>query len=413
MSLGQSTNIVTNGLIFYYDMNNRKSFTGPTITNLAQTINTAGIGTGTGYVATEGTEVVNIPQIGPMTVKYVNIQNNYSTSNNCCPSLFQYGGWNVSPSTLYTYGIVYKCDSGYTGPNFMYRYEYNSGSYVTELGVHDTNKRIYLGDGWWWAWNTTTTASSTNRINSSGLWYYQYSSFSDKISVAKILFAQGDWSGLHPKYWPSVNTTRSTTQALVDLTGNNTITANSLTYNSDGTFDFNYANQSTLTIPLSTAFNKTVGTMNFWVYPTRYNGGNGYFVNYTDSTPNFTDWFWIGPYSNTFYFRLGNGSDCCSNDLSFGNVSSVIPLNTWTNMCFTWSINGTSSIYKNGELYTSRSIGNVPSTNPASTGRIGLGHSNADSYFNGKMGNVSIYNRVLSADEVKQNFNALRGRYGI
>jgi hypothetical protein len=34
-------------------------------------------------------------------------------------------------------------------------------------------------------------------------------------------------------------------------------------------------------------------------------------------------------------------------------------------------------------------------------------------FFNGNVGNVQIYNRALSATEVQQNFNALRGRYGI
>jgi hypothetical protein len=33
--------------------------------------------------------------------------------------------------------------------------------------------------------------------------------------------------------------------------------------------------------------------------------------------------------------------------------------------------------------------------------------------FNGKISNAKIYNRALSASEVQQNFNALRGRYGI
>ncbi len=201
--------------------------------------------------------------------------------------------------------------------------------------------------------------------------------------------------------------------AISDLIGQSTIIPQNLTYNSDSTFNFTYSNPSYITIPLASAFNKTEGTMNFWVYPTRYNGGNGYFVNREDSTPNATDWFWIGPYSDTFYFRLGNGSDCCSNDLSFGSVSSVIPLNTWTNMCFSWKANNTSVIYKNGVLLTSRSIGNVPSTNPASNGRIGLGHSNADDYFHGRMPLVQIYNRQLSAVEVFQNFNSMRGLYGI
>jgi hypothetical protein len=34
-------------------------------------------------------------------------------------------------------------------------------------------------------------------------------------------------------------------------------------------------------------------------------------------------------------------------------------------------------------------------------------------YLNGNIATVQLYNRALSADEVSQNFNALRGRYGI
>jgi hypothetical protein len=37
----------------------------------------------------------------------------------------------------------------------------------------------------------------------------------------------------------------------------------------------------------------------------------------------------------------------------------------------------------------------------------------AEAYFNGKVAVSSIYNRALSATEITQNFNALRGRYGI
>lgn len=200
---------------------------------------------------------------------------------------------------------------------------------------------------------------------------------------------------------------------LVDLTGNSTVTPGTLTYASDNTFNFDYTGPGYVSVPLATAFNKTEGTINLWLYPTRYNGGNGYFVNREDATANAVDWFWIGPYGDTLYFRIGNGGDCCSNDLSFGNVSTVIPLNTWVNMCFTWKANGTSVIYKNGVLLTSRAIGNIPNTNPAANGRFGLGHAYADSYYNGKMPVAQIYNRQFTNAEVISNFNALRGRYGI
>jgi hypothetical protein len=82
-------------------------------------------------------------------------------------------------------------------------------------------------------------------------------------------------------------------------------------------------------------------------------------------------------------------------------------------MSFTWKINGTSAIYKNGILLTSRIIGNIPNTNPATNGTFGLGHTNGPSYFDGKMSVVQSYNRALSSGEISQNFNATKGRYGL
>lgn len=46
------------------------------------------------------------------------------------------------------------------------------------------------------------------------------------------------------------------------------------------------------------------------------------------------------------------------------------------------------------------------------TFRIGK-EGNGTDRFNGNIYNVQIYNRALSASEVRQNFNALRGRFGL
>ena len=202
--------------------------------NLATTINSSnGNATGTGYAFTADSEVVNIPQIGTLTSKYVTVQNNYpAVSTSCCPNLFGYSTStvSVSASTLYTYSILYKCDSGYTHANFLYRYEYAAGSvYVTEAGIHSTTNRTHLGNGWYWAWGTFTTSATTATLTLYSF-YYQYSTSVDKFYVAKVLLTPGTYTGLHPKYWPTFNTTKSNTQAIADLTGNNTVTANSLTY---------------------------------------------------------------------------------------------------------------------------------------------------------------------------------------
>jgi len=44
---------------------------------------------------------------------------------------------------------------------------------------------------------------------------------------------------------------------------------------------------------------------------------------------------------------------------------------------------------------------------------IGCSSEGANGFFNGKIANVSIYNRELTPQEILQNYNTLKGRYGL
>lgn len=66
------------------------------------------------------------------------------------------------------------------------------------------------------------------------------------------------------------------------------------------------------------------------------------------------------------------------------------------------------SFYLNGTLSTSNANGGA-GPNGISIGRIGSGTE----YSQCEVSFVLAYNRVLSAAEIQQNFNALRGRYGL
>lgn len=407
MSLSHSPKISTDGLVFAYDQNNVRSFSGPPMTNLTTTLTSSGIGTATGYSATTNNEIITIPTLGPTNVVSVNIQNNYSAytpnSTNCCPSLFQFGGFDVSGNTTYTYGIVYKVESGYTNANYMYRYEYNGATYVLESGAHTTSKRIHLGDGWWWAWNTFTTNAATTRIVGSSFFYYRYSPYPDKVSVVKVLFAQGDWSNLHPKYWPNVNTTKTNSQVFLDMVGTKTITANSLVYANDGSFSFDGNSSwinSGMDHPSITHF-----TVECWVKPggtqTAYAGivGNhvepfkGMFCQQQNTT------------LNNYVWGTGNGS-------TWGSYSNfTLTTNAWHHLVLVKTATNNYT-YINGSLVaTAATNGNMV----LSGNNIGFGRDYISSprYFNGSISNGKIYDRPLTNIEVLNNFNALRGRYGI
>ena len=81
--------------------------------------------------------------------------------------------------------------------------------------------------------------------------------------------------------------------------------------------------------------------------------------------------------------------------------------NTWYHAVGTYS-NGSSVLYINGNSVASAS--QTPGTYSSSyTGNIVIGEYAG--YMSGNIAKASIYNRVLSAAEIQQNFNALKSRY--
>lgn len=71
----------------------------------------------------------------------------------------------------------------------------------------------------------------------------------------------------------------------------------------------------------------------------------------------------------------------------------------------------TAKIYVNGILRnTNSSILNGPTSN---TQPLLIGSRSGTAGFGGSISNIKIYNRTLTEQEIKQNFNATRGRYGI
>ena len=412
MGLNHSPRVVTDGLVLCMDSDNLKSYKGPPIQNIMTHI-TGSIINATGIVFNRGTEVVDIPEVGTVTSVTVTGYNDYpALSASCCPNLYTYYSsyLNVSPNTLYTYAILYKVDSGYTHPNFMYRYEYTSGNaYVTEAGVHNDNNRTHLGNGWYWAWGTFTTQATTAKIAAFSFYYqYRTSANPDKMSVAKVLLVQGNYTALHPKYWVDVNTTRVNTQVLLDLTNKNTITTNSLTYNSNGSYEFSGTGQYISYNAAELASN----TIEFVIY----NPGEQTDVypsihqQYGQQTTFGYTWIFLNGNSTTIRYQYTGST--VANEVSWSNAA---PVGTYTHLAFVADHSAQNvTMYKNGVLINTQSTPGIK-TIPAATAYIGnYGGSASTSYdLKATLTSYKVYNKALTAAEVKQNFNAIRGRYGV
>lgn len=409
MSSAAGPNIPTSGLALSVDMTNTsKSWRGQ------PTINQFGIPTPdvNGYVTfpvqgTAGFQRIYSGTYGGYEIQPSDIVYKYVLGLG--PTACHYHGNTISVTAgqTPTWSFDYYIDpstTGYPVTNYLANMESTIG-----VGAALTDPTPGIIGVWKRATQTSAAATANGTFNA----YLYPGACGTQMATGGFILYKNPQVELNSFATPFVAGTRSTTDNLIDLTRNSTVTTGGLTYNSDNTFNFTYSSASYISVPLATAFNKLEGTINLWLYPTRYNGGNGYFVNRDSTTENAVDWLWIGPYSDTFYFRLGDGTTCCNNDLTIASYSTVAPLNTWVNMCFTWKSGVTSNIYKNGTLIATRAISAIPATSPTATGRFGFGHGNLDNYYDGKMPIIQIYNRQLTAAEVQSNFNALRQRYGL
>ena len=136
--------------------------------------------------------------------------------------------------------------------------------------------------------------------------------------------------------------------------------------------------------------------------------------------------FWINPATLIDYNQLisingtwggftmhtGIGGYCWVGITVSNRISSIgsntYTLNTWQLFTFTFD-NGMAILYKNGSSMRSATL-----VNPAVSTLSGLaigGNSNAT--INGKINDTMIYPRALTAQEVNQNFQATRSKYGI
>jgi hypothetical protein len=93
----------------------------------------------------------------------------------------------------------------------------------------------------------------------------------------------------------------------------------------------------------------------------------------------------------------------------FHYLDSSVTLNNWHHIVATFD--GYNLIlYRNGVAVGSV-VQSTGITNTTAVVKIGV--LSGTQYFNGRISATRIYNVALTADNVKQNFNAIRGRYGI
>lgn len=201
--------------------------------------------------------------------------------------------------------------------------------------------------------------------------------------------------------------------AWTDLTdtGNNGTLSN-ITYTATPNY-MSFTSASNSGISLGTKLNYTTQDFSFsyWVYL------DSYVTNQTGQGPVV---FYKGNYQNFGYYNqiTTGGAITFQTNQSGANqitntASGALPVNTWTNVCITRS-GASVKIYVNGVDSTTVAgthIDPASSTDPFTIGYYaGAGFL---IYGNMKISYFTNYNIALTANQVLQNFNAIRSRYNI
>ena len=381
MATSYSPSIVRSNLIMYYDMNNtQKSWLGAPTTNYYK------------YSAT-----FDDFQYSNRTIITDYLPD--GTYSSCIINTFdQLSGarffidFTANSNGLYTCSYWAKLVSGSTIVNTTL----NVKDFQTDV-VRGTSGTITLTSSWQRISATGTTAGAT-----AGLRFEINVNTSGATAKIQIYGGQVEQLSFASPLVPTSGAiaSRSTTQSIVDLTGNNTITATQLTYAANNTFSFNGGTDSayignTMQIP-NNSF-----TVSAWVNSSAVSGAqnilsmNGpYFMRITGSTVRFN--------------VLAGGA------WLFQQGTTVLSNNTWYYL---------TMVYDYAASTWTGYINNVLEFSVAKSGTLGvtsfygyIGYTpqgGEQAAFNGTIGTIQVYNRALSANEVTQNFNALRGRYRI
>jgi hypothetical protein len=208
----------------------------------------------------------------------------------------------------------------------------------------------------------------------------------------------------------SYSGTGNTVNGLVGGTGATLVNGVGFTSSNGGSFIFDGSNDY-IRIEMVPALRPTSQiTVEVWANLTNA-AVNQHFIalQYNSLTDNSYVMYYIPPFVRTI---IGNGSQ---NMISY---SANLSANTWYNLVQAYD-GSFQRLYINGVFAASNACtGNILYNSLNDNLTIGSDYytnysQGLNAFLNGKLSSAKIYNRALSAQEIKNNFEATRDRYGI
>ena len=157
------------------------------------------------------------------------------------------------------------------------------------------------------------------------------------------------------------------------------------------------ANSAPVNINLTANF-----SISGWIYPKAAQTG-GIIDRGTESAAGWELWYESG--QSISYHHNWNRSQGTE---TISSQSASVPLYAWTHVAAVYT-NKKVSLYVNGIEVASKTFANNPVIDGSEWIEIGVNRPGGDEYFNGLIDELEIYNRALSAEEVRNQFNIDNG----
>ena len=382
--------ITTQGLKFAYDVGDtRNSYTGRPTTNIS-----AGIGmstynnvpgsvsstlTGTG-IYYRGAEIVK------QDLTALDGNGSYYLSNGNNPGIGVVTGGGGGTGGRYTgHSIFFKPTVPMHGNPIYTNYSniggWQSGTEYDDMGDGWFRARViwYAGstasDGKYWAINPLSTPTGAT------VTVYWAGPFKEDLNVTNV-----------SQY---INGTRSSTQGLLDLTGNYSMSLSNVSFDSsafpqmtfDGTNDYFDLNSD----------NIIGGTQDFTIDAVYNNVGSAGGAIFNNYGPGYTTGLW---FSGQYGIYLQGSCYAPGHPLSNGKYNMVATRES-----------GVVRLYLGGSLVNTVTLSSSIPTNI--NYRIGTDVNGTAEPFGGQIYSVKIYNRALSAGEVRSNYNHYKTRFNL
>lgn len=439
--MSSGPNIVRDGLVFHYDLSDGKSFAGEPTTNYIYHNNPRIDGTYTSFMpeSNQGTIAVNHPQ----AIRVYNIDNGDITSyinsgvgdwTNARHAYWIYDN-DLKKPVVQTYDTAgtWQAKSMGAGMNAWSTYGMTAGSQYTISWLQWTDnltKRAHVGfysrdnSGGWNFWdglstvpvNTKThtwerlhqtfTVSASRNLNDSAGNVYFYTYVFTTGAYIRIADVQLELKDHPTKFSPTL--TRSATNSLIDRTRTITsIDVSNMSFNSSGKMIFDGSNDYTLMNPVLSA------------------GQQQYTMEAVFKTNSYsTQVIWeqnsvgVNTHTRACMILLSSGYGGFNGQAN--DLHSSVPYTTgvWNHWIITVDKNDTTNpikIYVNGTLYTQGNTSTGASNLSVGAYKSAIGYkvSAPSEYFNGEIDIVRVYNKVLTAEEVKKNFHGIKGKYNL